>query len=216
MWWNDWSDDDRVLYNREAHIDVSFYRPDGDIESKSIDWCKTNGFFQVGEDLWSGEWYYEKFPEERPKKCPVCPKQFDTEEAVDKHVRITYGKAHARYRSEHGIQAGLTEQEKEEERAKEQERKRKRKQEERWEYLEIISDPSVYSGYQIGQARKKLREIDERDYEFDCPVKGCHRRFENENSMYRNHLRDSGGNAHQIEREKFEQKFHYGWMPPSI
>lgn len=54
--------------------DISFFRPDGATESKSIDWCLGNGFFEIEEDLWSGPWFYRKYPkaeamhEERVKR----------------------------------------------------------------------------------------------------------------------------------------------------
>lgn len=41
---------------------VSFYRPDGECEGKDIGWCLDNGFFEIEDGLWSGDWYYEHHP----------------------------------------------------------------------------------------------------------------------------------------------------------
>ena len=41
---------------------VSFYRPDGKCEGKDIGWCLDNGFFEIEDGLWSGDWYYEHHP----------------------------------------------------------------------------------------------------------------------------------------------------------
>ena len=48
--------DDHDDYNDTP---VDFLRPDGDIEGKDIQWCLDNGFFQVEDGLWSGDWYYD-------------------------------------------------------------------------------------------------------------------------------------------------------------
>jgi len=45
--------------------DIEFYRPDGTYEGKTPTWCRGNGFFQVGENEWSGKWYWEHFPERK-------------------------------------------------------------------------------------------------------------------------------------------------------
>ncbi len=42
------------------HTEVTFFRPDGDTETKDVQWCLDNGFFEVEKGLWSGKWYYEK------------------------------------------------------------------------------------------------------------------------------------------------------------
>mmetsp|Transcript_36472 Transcript_36472/g.74405 ORF Transcript_36472/g.74405 Transcript_36472/m.74405 type:complete len:851 (+) Transcript_36472:234-2786(+) len=39
--------------------EVTFFRPDGETETKDVQWCLDNGFFEVEKGLWSGEWYYE-------------------------------------------------------------------------------------------------------------------------------------------------------------
>ena len=45
---------------------VTFIRPDGSAETKDIQWCLDNNFFEVEERYWSGDWYYEFHPEEKP------------------------------------------------------------------------------------------------------------------------------------------------------
>ncbi|KAL7430030.1 hypothetical protein ACHAXM_001984 [Skeletonema potamos] len=53
--YDDYDDDYNVdNYGLE---EVVYFRPDGDTESKDIQWCKDKGFFEVEEGLWSGEWY---------------------------------------------------------------------------------------------------------------------------------------------------------------
>ena len=44
---------------------VDFFRPDGDIEGKDIQWCLDNHFFEIRDGLWSGPWYYDYYPDER-------------------------------------------------------------------------------------------------------------------------------------------------------
>ena len=59
----------RYMYDDDDDYDdscVEFLRPDGDIEGKDVPWCLDNGFFQVRDGLWSGPWYYDDHPEERP------------------------------------------------------------------------------------------------------------------------------------------------------
>jgi hypothetical protein len=193
--------------------EVKFYRPDGDIEGKNIGWCRrSNGFFRIEEDLWSGKWYYDHFPEERPeesKECPVCKKRFGTDNAVNKHIRLNNGKSHRRYMRENNIVTGLTNEEKEEERARQEERKNEAIKMERSELLDTIYGGCGYS-HEIAQAKRRLQEIDEMDYKFPCLVNQCRRRFETENDgLYHNHLLHTEGSAHKKEREKFGMKFHY-------
>ena len=66
-------------YNSDEE-DIRFYRPDGSIEGKSKKWCRDQGFFLIEEDLWSGKWYYDHFPnakkeqeEERKRKREALP-----------------------------------------------------------------------------------------------------------------------------------------------
>lgn len=56
-------DDDEEGWNH--HGDITFLRPDFSEEGKSVQWCLDNGFFQVEEGYWSGDWYYKNHPEER-------------------------------------------------------------------------------------------------------------------------------------------------------
>eukprot|EP00483_Globobulimina_turgida_P001084 UN01086 len=44
---------------QDVETSVDFFRPDGNIERKSVMWCKSNGFFQVKKGMWSGKWYKE-------------------------------------------------------------------------------------------------------------------------------------------------------------
>jgi hypothetical protein len=46
---------------------VTFYRPDGDTEGKDVGWCLDNNFYEIHPGLWSGDWYYDHHPEEKPK-----------------------------------------------------------------------------------------------------------------------------------------------------
>ena len=49
----------------EEEEDITFFRPDGDTELKSKQWCRDNGFYEIEEGLWSGDWYWRHFPEEK-------------------------------------------------------------------------------------------------------------------------------------------------------
>ena len=55
-------------WDNEKHKDINFYRPDGDMEGKSIHWCEIHGFYQVEAGTWSGDWYYQHFPDKIPGK----------------------------------------------------------------------------------------------------------------------------------------------------
>lgn len=57
--YNYWDDEE------EEEEDITFYRPNGTTETKSKSWCRDNDFFCVEDDLWSGEWYWEHFPEKK-------------------------------------------------------------------------------------------------------------------------------------------------------
>jgi hypothetical protein len=156
------SDDD------DESTEVTFYRPDGDTEGKTIGWCRRHGFFRIEEDLWSGKWYYDHFPEERPeepKKCPVCLKKFGTDDGVDWHIRSSNGKSHRRYMRENNIVGGPTNEEKEKERTRQEERKNEAIKMERSELLDTIYGGCSYS-HDIAQAKRRLQEIDEVDYKF--------------------------------------------------
>lgn len=204
--------DDSDDHDDYYYGDVHFYRPDGDTEGKSRHWCDTNGFFQVEEGLWSGDWYYKHFPEKliekKQRTCPVqgCGKEFRTSDHTEKHVRTSIGKAHCTYRKEHGIKRGPTPEEEEEERAAKKRREEKRIAAERSELYEILNesmmDPESF-GYQAQRARERLQELDERDNEILCPVNQCKRRFETKDDL-RMHLVLSKGKAHQRELEEFE------------
>ena len=169
--------------------DVNFYRPDGTIEGKSISWCKSNGFIEVGENLWSGKWYYKKFPNERIQICPVagCRQKFRTADALDRHIRTNGQKAHKKYRTVHGIKAGLTpedEQQLEDERiemeAKLKEIAEKRIEREKNELYEILNEDT---GCVAMGARRRLQELNERNYNICCPVHRCYRKFETESDL---------------------------------
>jgi len=62
--------DDEYYDDGYNHKPVDFLRPDGDTETKDVQWCLDNNFFQVHDGLggeyplWSGNWYYKKHPEE--------------------------------------------------------------------------------------------------------------------------------------------------------
>eukprot|EP00979_Chaetoceros_neogracilis_P001986 scaffold360_cov262-Chaetoceros_neogracile.AAC.3 len=46
-----------------------FFRPDGDLEGKDVNWCLSNGFFMIEPGLWSGPWYFDQFPQARKENC---------------------------------------------------------------------------------------------------------------------------------------------------
>ena len=51
--------DDNYEGNCYDSIEVTFYRPEGETETKDVKWCKDNAFIEVEKGLWSGECYYE-------------------------------------------------------------------------------------------------------------------------------------------------------------
>ena len=197
------SDDD----DDDESTEILFYRPDGDTEGKTIGWCRSHGFFHIEGVLWSGKWYYDHFPEEQPKKCPVCGKTFGSDDGVDWHIRSSHGKSHRRYMKENNIVAGPTNEEMEEERTRQEERKNEARKMERSELLDTIYGGCSFS-HDVARAKRRLQEIDEMDYKFPCLVNQCPRRFQTED-LYHNHLVDTEGSAHKKEREKFELEFHY-------
>ena len=162
------SDDD----DDDESTEVLFYRPDGDTEGKTIGWCRSHGFFRIEEDLWSGKWYYDHFPEEQPKKCPVCGKTFGSDDGVDWHIRSSHGKSHRRYMKENNIVAGPTNEEMEEERTRQEERENEAIKMERSELLDTIYGGCSFS-HDVARAKRRLQEIDEMDYEFPCLVNHC-------------------------------------------
>lgn len=180
---------------------VSFYRPDGDIEEKDVGWCKSNGFFQIEGDLWSGPWYYRHFPDERPEVkmphlCPICKvklSRFKTETELNRHIRMQGGKAHDAYRKKHNIKFGPTEEEKEVKEKKIQASIARRKREERAELLDTIYG-GFYPEYMVQDARRRLKAMEEEeerlaiekkeaDYEYPCLYRGCSRRFQTEEEL---------------------------------
>jgi hypothetical protein len=62
---DDDEDDDEDDDDEEEEY-ILFYRPDGSAASKTIQWCiLDNNFYKIEEGLWSGDWYYKRFPEEK-------------------------------------------------------------------------------------------------------------------------------------------------------
>jgi len=196
-YWRD--DNDKVDFTP-----VTFFRPDGDTEDTYVGWCRDNGFFEVGEGIWSGKWYYKYYPEERPKPktklhCPVrgCHKAFDNEEKKKDHVLTSMGKAHCTYRKEQKLEQEVEDHRKEMER-KHKDEMIKIKKEKRAELLdEIYGDCYIWTD--IPAARQKLSNV-----ELDiavlegtavaCPV--CQRNFSGE--YYRDdHIFKSKNEAHR-------------------
>ena len=222
--WNDYdfnsndgydSDDSGRDHRRNDYTPVTFYRPDGDTEGKDIQWCRDNGFFHIEEDLWSGNWYYDHFPDKRPTDCPVggCQQQFHTSEKLDLHLRNNMGKAHDRYRKNNDIVFGPTPEEKAEKEAKEARMMDAIRNEKRADLIDTVINAS-YVGipeYLVAKARQELRKMDEKEierdeeeYEFPCTVQQCRRRFKTQDDLY-DHLEDSKGKGHQKALVMFEK-----------
>ena len=167
---------------------ISFFRPDGTTEGKDVGWCISNGFFEIEDGLWSGDWYYKQFPDEKPRKCPIlgCREEFRADEDVEKHLRLSNGKAHTNYRRENGIIEGLTDEEKEQARQKEENIVKKRIKMERSALVDTVVNGRFdgCSHADIEQAKRGLQKIDEQDYKFQCPTNGCDRRFQFEGELY--------------------------------
>ena len=46
-----------LLDMAQDESEVYFVRPGGAVEVKSVIWCRTHGFFQVGDKFWAGDWW---------------------------------------------------------------------------------------------------------------------------------------------------------------
>jgi len=55
-------------------------------ELKTKEWCLKNGFHEIEPGTWSGDWYFDKFPNEKPCIRPLT--QFDVlpEERINRNV----------------------------------------------------------------------------------------------------------------------------------
>ena len=196
--------------NEPDHTPVTFYRPDGDTESKDIQWCLDNGFFHIEGDLWSGNWYYRHFPDKKPKECPVggFKKQFKTSEKLDVHLRNQKGASHERYRKDNDIMCGPTPEQTAEKEAKEARVVKKRRDEKRAELLDTAVN-GLYDGIsenRVKQARKELQKMDEEEYEFPCTVQQCGRKLKAQVDLHA-HLEESKGKGHQEALVMFEKDF---------
>ena len=63
---------------RDLWEQVTFIRPYWDYETDSfqkegkyVEWCLDNGFQEVRPGVWSGPWYFEKYPDESPHVQPA-------------------------------------------------------------------------------------------------------------------------------------------------
>eukprot|EP00563_Minutocellus_polymorphus_P001377 CAMPEP_0181031938 /NCGR_PEP_ID=MMETSP1070-20121207/6488_1 /TAXON_ID=265543 /ORGANISM="Minutocellus polymorphus, Strain NH13" /LENGTH=427 /DNA_ID=CAMNT_0023109327 /DNA_START=1 /DNA_END=1284 /DNA_ORIENTATION=- len=157
---------DYAGHDEEDYEDITFVRPDGDTEGKSISWCKSNGFFEIEEGVWSGPWYYRQNPEEHPDKkfphkCPVggCHAKFKTEAELDKHLRMGTGKPHHKYRTSRNIQHGPTQEEKKVAAQEAQEAKARRLDDEYADLLDELYGDCGLSPREEERIRKRLDEI---------------------------------------------------------
>lgn len=65
----------KYLELREEYRDdraVDFVRPSGDTEMKSVSWCRSNSFSQVGPTVWAGDWWQEFSAAERDRILDEC------------------------------------------------------------------------------------------------------------------------------------------------
>mmetsp|Transcript_35294 Transcript_35294/g.77302 ORF Transcript_35294/g.77302 Transcript_35294/m.77302 type:complete len:325 (+) Transcript_35294:46-1020(+) len=154
-------------YDEYSGGDITFIRPDGTTEGKSIGWCKSNDFFEIEAGIWSGPWYYRLHPDQHPDRrfphvCPVggCRSRYATEEELDRHVRTGRGKAHDIYRDSNGIRFGPTKVEQEEAKRIMEERRVARIEDERAELLdELYGGVELFRGREE-QIRKRLKEVE--------------------------------------------------------
>ena len=118
-------------------------------------------FFHIHGGLWSGDWSYRKFPNERPEvknshACPIggCMQQYCTDHKMKEHyLRLQGGAAHDRYRKNNCIQYGPTPEENAASEAKLDAIQQRHKREKRGDLLKTVYDGSSglpdYTGTEI-------------------------------------------------------------------
>jgi tetratricopeptide (TPR) repeat protein len=76
---------ERMLEDQEIYLSrvVTFYRSDKSTEGKDIRWCLDNGFLEVGDDLWSGPWYFES----KDEWDRACKMHSNNKEKLKKRLR---------------------------------------------------------------------------------------------------------------------------------
>lgn len=59
-----YDEDEELVGDRYFDLsEVSFHRPDGNVEGKDVQWCLDNGFYQIEDRYWSGDWYFRDNPD---------------------------------------------------------------------------------------------------------------------------------------------------------
>lgn len=88
---DDESDEYPGYSNRDLREEITFLRPEWDednqcfdYEGKDVHWCLSNGFKEVEPGVWSGDWYFEKFPDAALHQRPPFKKP--TEERSNRNV----------------------------------------------------------------------------------------------------------------------------------
>ena len=194
------------MYRHGYNNDISFYRPDGSTERKSIQWCINNDFYQVEEGLWSGDWYYKRFPEEKLRKEEKEKERLkkekerlnrDPSEVVREYKRERYETRHAElldeicdgccYGDADGAAASTT-------RARQKlanlERDFTASTTNRWE-----QSANFFDQHFTPRTRKKSANLLREKYDFVCPLQGCLSDFRTD-ALLKEHVRTQTGKGH--------------------
>lgn len=100
MWFGGYDSDGDCSWD---DTEVTFLRPDGDEETKDVQWCLDNDFFQIEEGIWSGNWYYDDHPEERRHHS----KRLKETRAIRRRAEARCVRVHARRERETPLQAAV-------------------------------------------------------------------------------------------------------------
>ena len=65
----------RLTHYASDHTEARFVRPSGALDSRTVGWCRTNGFDEVRRGVWAGPWWAEMSREDRGRALALADKQ---------------------------------------------------------------------------------------------------------------------------------------------
>lgn len=188
-WWDDDYDDYGGGGGQRRDTEVSFYRPDGSCEGKDIGWCLDNGFHEIEDGLWSGDWYYRHHPNYKEEKEAARKEQEAKRKSISPQERLERAKKERRgelldeiyngaFDPNHPMYDGARRE------------------------LDILDGRVIERPPPKGSCKEG---------EFSCPT--CHIRFLTDENRDE-HIKTRTGKAHNRYREKHHIDFK-GWTPPT-